>query len=66
MEAIKRSIAWGRALDREAALDSVKSVFALVGVGAVLAYMGTMPPYLVPVAGCVLTGAWWADYMRHF
>ena len=66
MEAIRRSIAWGRALDREAALDSVKSVFALVGVGATLAYMGTMPPYLVPFAFVLVAGAWYADYRRHF
>jgi hypothetical protein len=63
---IKRSIAWGKALDREAALDSAKSVFAVVGVGAAVAYMGTMPPYLVPLALALFGFAWYADYRRHF
>ena len=66
METIKRGIAWGRTLDREAAWDSARSVFALIGVGAVVAYMGTMPPYLVPFAIVVMAGAWYADYRRHF
>lgn len=61
-----RSWAWGRNLDREAALDSVRNVFAFVGVGAVLAYMGTMPPYLVPGAVLLVAGAWYLDYRRHF
>jgi len=66
METIKRGIAWGRSLDRAAAWDSARSVFALIGVGAVVAYMGTMPPYLVPLALAVMAGAWYADYRRHF
>jgi|HubBroStandDraft_4_1064222.scaffolds.fasta_scaffold158327_1 hypothetical protein len=66
METIKRGIAWGRSLDREAALDSARSVFALIGVGAVVAYMGTMPPFLVPLALVIMAGAWYADYRRHF
>lgn len=66
METIKRGIAWGRSLDREAALDSARSVFALIGVGAVVAYMGTMPPFLVPLALVIVAGAWYADYRRHF
>lgn len=63
---IKRGIAWGRAIDREAAFDSARSVFAMIGVGAVLAYMGTMPPYLVPFAVVIIAGAWYFDYLRHF
>ena len=54
------------ALDREAALDSARNVFAVLGVGAALAYMGTMPPYLVPVALVLVAGVWYVDYLRHF
>lgn len=63
---VRRSIAWGRNLDRAAAVDSVKNVLAFIGVGAVLAYMGTMPPYLVPLATGIFGGAWYLDYVRHF
>ncbi len=63
---IKRAIARCRGIDREAAIDSVRSVFAMIGVGSVLAYMGTMPPYLVPVALVMIAGAWYFDYLRHF
>ena len=63
---VRRSIAWGRNLDRAAAVDSGRNVLAFIGVGAVLAYMGTMPPYLVPLATGIFGGAWYLDYMRHF
>jgi hypothetical protein len=62
----QRVLAWVRALDREAAIDSTKSVFAIVGVAAVIAYMGTMPPYLVPLGLALVGCAWYADYRRHF
>jgi hypothetical protein len=54
------------ALDREAAVDSARNVFAVLGAGAALAYMGTMPPYLVPVALVLIAGVWYGDYLRHF
>jgi len=63
---VRRFIAWGKALDREAALDSARNVLAIIGAGAVLAYMGTMPSYLVPVALGVFGGTWYLDYLRHF
>jgi hypothetical protein len=63
---LRRGLAWVRALDRAAALDSARSVFAVVGVGAAVAYMGTMPPYLVPLALALFGATWYADYRRHF
>lgn len=62
---IKRSVAWGKSLNREAAIDSAKSVFAVLGVGTVLADFGTMRAWmLLPCAAC-FAGAWWGDYIRH-
>jgi hypothetical protein len=55
-----------KTLNRDAAVDSARNVFAVLGVGAALAYMGTMPPYLVPVALVLIAGVWYVDYLRHF
>jgi hypothetical protein len=63
---LSRCASWYRTLDRAAAIDSARNVFAVLGVGAVFAYMGTMPPLLVPVGLAITAGAWYADYLRHF
>jgi hypothetical protein len=55
-----------KSLDKDASIDSARNVFAVVGVGAAVAYMGTMPPYLVPVALVLFGFAFYADYRRHF
>jgi hypothetical protein len=63
---IMASIAWGKKLDREAAMDSFRNVLAVIGAGAVLADFGTMRLWLAApcLAAFVLT--WYADYLRHF
>lgn len=55
-----------RSLDRDAAIDSARTVLACIGGAAILAYMGTMPPVLVPLALVIVIGLWYADYLRHF
>ena len=63
---ILNSWAWGRSLNREAAWDSARNVAAYVGVAAIVAYFTTMSAWWMPFSAVVLTGAWYADYLRHF
>lgn len=59
------SVAWGRALNREALVDSFRNVFAVLGVGTVLADFGTMRAWLVAPCVVCFFGAVYADYLRH-
>lgn len=63
---IRAFVAWGRALDREAAIDSLRNLLAVLGVGTVLADFGTMRAWLMAPCLVVFAGAWYADYLRHF
>jgi hypothetical protein len=62
---LRAFLAW-RKLDRAAAIDSAKNVFAILGVGAVLADFATMKPLLLVPGAFLLVGVWYADYLRHF
>lgn len=63
---VARSVAWGKHLNREAAIDSARNVFAVVGVTSSMAYLSTMPWFWMPFSIAILAGAWYADYLRHF
>lgn len=62
----RASVAWGRRLDREAAIDSARNVFAVLGVGTVLGDFATMRYWMVIPCAAVALGVWYADYLRHF
>jgi hypothetical protein len=62
---LRAFLAW-RKLDRAAAIDSAKNVFAVLGVGSVLADFATMRPWLLVPGAFLLVGVWYADYLRHF
>ncbi len=53
-------------LDRPAALDSLKSVLAVIGAGTVMGNFAQMHLWIMlPMAG--FAGAvWYLDYVRHF
>jgi len=64
--AVLASWAWGRSLNRDAAVDSARNVLAVLGVGTVLADFGTMRVWLLLPCAVALLGTWYADYLRHF
>jgi hypothetical protein len=67
---IKFSVAWGRmffrTLHREAALDSLRNVLALIGAGTILADFSTMRYWFIVPGSALLFLIWFADYRRHF
>jgi hypothetical protein len=63
---IRAFLAWRKQLDRAAALDSARNVFAILGIGSVLADFATMRPWFYLPGALLLAGVWYADYLRHF
>lgn len=63
---IRRCLAWGRSLDRSAAIDSLRNVLAVLGAGTILADFGTMRVWMLAPCTLVLVAVWYADYLRHF
>jgi hypothetical protein len=63
---VKSFIRWGRGIHREAALDSLRNVLAVVGGATILADFGTIKAWLLlPMIGFALL-IWFLDYERHF
>jgi len=62
----KASVAWGRHLDRTAAIDSFKNVMAVIGVGTILADFGTMRVWMAAPCAIIAILVWYGDYLRHF
>lgn len=62
------SWAWGgkASFNRDAAIDSGRNVFAVLGAGSVLAHLAVMSWPLAIVGGALVTAVWYADYLRHF
>lgn len=62
----KALAAWGKGLHREAALDSLRNVLAVVGGATILADFTTIKVWLiVPMLGVAFV-IWLLDYERHF
>jgi hypothetical protein len=62
----KASFAWGKGLHREAALDSLRNVLAVVGGATILADFSTIKLWLIaPMLGVAFL-IWYLDYDRHF
>lgn len=62
----KAGFAWGRGLHREAALDSLRNVLAVVGGATILADFGTIKLWLIAPMLAVAFLIWYLDYDRHF
>jgi hypothetical protein len=62
----KAGLAWGKGLHREAALDSLRNVLAVVGGATILADFGTVKVWLVVPMVAVAFLIWLLDYERHF
>jgi hypothetical protein len=57
---------WVKSIHREAALDSLRNVLAVVGGATILADFGTIKAWLIaPMLGVALL-IWFLDYERHF
>lgn len=54
-----------RTLHRDAAIDSMKNVLALLGAGTILADFSTMKYWLMVPALVFAFVLWFADYVRH-
>lgn len=66
MNIFKAGVAWGRKLHREAALDSLRNVLAIVGGATILADFTTIKAWLIlPMLGFAVL-IWFLDYERHF
>jgi hypothetical protein len=70
MNWIKFSWTWGkkffRTLHREAALDSLRNVLSVIGVGTLLGDFATMRAFFILFGMAILFLVWLADYHRHF
>jgi hypothetical protein len=53
-------------LHREAALDSLRNVLAVIGLATVLADFGAMRVWMLFPCACLLFAVWRIDYWRHF
>jgi hypothetical protein len=59
-------VAWGKGLHRDAALDSLRNVLAVVGGATILADFTTIKVWLIlPMLGLAFL-IWLLDYERHF
>jgi hypothetical protein len=67
MIAVGKSLAaWGKGLHREAALDSLRNVLAVVGAATILADFSTIKAWLILPMLAVAFVIWLLDYERHF
>jgi hypothetical protein len=62
----RAGLAWGKGLHREAALDSLRNVLAVVGGATILADFGTVKIWLVVPMLAIAFLIWILDYERHF
>ena len=54
-----------RNLNQEAAIDSMRNVLAVLGLGLLIGDFATMRlPYVIPGVA-LLVAVWYADYLRH-
>ena len=62
----KGGVAWGKNIHREAALDSLRNVLAVVGGATILADFGTIKAWLLAPMLVIAFLIWFLDYERHF
>lgn len=54
-----------RSFNKEAAIDSMKNVLAVLGLGLLIGDFSTMNPLYVIPAAVLLIAVWYGDYLRH-
>ena len=52
-------------MNREAAIDSLRDILAVLGLGTVIGDFATMRLWYVLPAFLLTCAVWYADYMRH-
>jgi len=57
---------WAKNIHRQAALDSLRNVLAIVGGATILADFGTVKAWLLLPMAAVAFLIWRIDYERHF
>ena len=62
----RAGFAWGKGLHRDAALDSLRNVLAVVGAATILADFATIKVWLILPMLAVAFLIWFLDYERHF
>jgi hypothetical protein len=62
----KASVAWAKSLHRDAALDSLRNVLAVVGAATILADFDTIKGWLIVPMLAFAFLIWFLDYERHF
>jgi hypothetical protein len=62
----KASVAWAKSLHRDAALDSLRNVLAVVGAATILADFDTIKVWLILPMLAFAFLIWFLDYERHF
>ncbi len=62
----KSGFAWGKGLHRDAALDSLRNVLAVVGAATILADFSTIKAWLILPMLALAFLIWFLDYERHF
>jgi len=62
----KACILWVKGLHREAALDSIRNVLAVVGAATILADFTTIKAWLIAPMLVFAFLIWFLDYERHF
>jgi hypothetical protein len=62
----KASAAWAKSFHRDAALDSLRNVLAVVGGATILADFDTIKVWLVLPMLAFAFLVWFLDYERHF
>lgn len=66
MTRLRSIFAWFRSLHRDAAVDSVRSVLAMIGAGTVLGDFATMRLWMLLPCIAFAAVVWYLDYLRHF
>jgi hypothetical protein len=62
----KAFVEWGTNLHREAALDSLRNVLAVVGAATILADFASIKVWLILPMLLFAVLIWFLDYERHF
>lgn len=62
----KAAAGWAKSLHREAALDSLRNVLAIVGAATILADFATIKAWLILPMIAFAFLIWFLDYERHF
>ncbi len=62
----KSGWSWLRGIHREAAIDSLRNVLAIVGGATILADFSTIKYWLIVPMLAVAMLIWYLDYERHF